>query len=77
LGAKDFVPVTPLDGRPKPRERDAVFFSENSVPVGEALPGPLASVALQKSAPESIAILTSSASSAAIVPGPMPPPVAA
>src|SRR5208283_3849246 len=39
-------------------------------------PGPLASAALQKSAPGSIAILASSASSAAIVPGPMPPPVA-
>ena len=37
-------------------------------------PGPLASAALQRSAPGSIAILASSASSAAIVPGPMPRP---
>ena len=39
-------------------------------------PGPLASVALQKSASGSLAISTSSVSSATIVPGPMPPPVA-
>ncbi len=40
-------------------------------------PGPLASVALHSSAPGTIAASASCASSAAIVPGPMPPPVAA
>ena len=36
-GAQDVVPVTPLDGRAKPRERDLEFFGKRSVAVCEAV----------------------------------------
>ena len=52
------------------------FWASDRCRSAKRSPAPFASVALQKRAPGSIAIRPSGASSAAIVPGPMPPPVA-
>ena len=56
---------------------DAEFCASARWRSAKRSPGPLASVALQRTAPGSIAIWASSSSSSAIVPGPMPPAVAA
>jgi hypothetical protein len=37
LSAKDFVPVTSLDGRPKPHERNAELSCKELVPIGKAI----------------------------------------
>jgi hypothetical protein len=37
MSAKDFVPLASLDGRPKPREREADFSRKRLAPVGKAI----------------------------------------